>query len=305
MEFSAQKNMPAKILALILAVVLWVYVMNDQNPMIESSVEVPLEVRNQPAATALLDVPDKVKIKVRAPRNLLINLQNQEIKAYIDLKGIGEGRSTVKIYTTVPTNLEVAEVFPERVNLRVEPIIARQVPLEVRLGGTPSVGTMVSKVSAAQQAVSIEGPQNVLESVTKVVAVVDISGRGADFNAEATVQALNANDKIVEGVKVAPEHVSVAVQIMQGITKKTAEIKALTFGDLPKGFRIESINTQPSKVEVRGSDKVLDKLEFVYTEPVNLTGLDKDTEIEVPLQAKDGVTVAPAGVKVRIQIRKQ
>ncbi|WP_346354715.1 CdaR family protein [Azotosporobacter soli] len=305
MEFSAQKNMPAKILALILAVVLWVYVMNDQNPMIESSVEVPLEVRNQAAATSLLDVPEKVKIKVRAPRNLLINLQNQEIKAFIDLKGIGEGRSTVKVYTAVPTNLEVAEVFPEKINLRLEPIIARQVPVEVRLGGTPSVGTMVSKVSASQQTVSIEGPQNLLETVNKVVAVVDISGRNADFTAEAPVQILNSNDKVVEGVKIAPDHIQVAVQILQGIGKKQLDIKALTFGDLPKGMRMEAIMTMPNKVEASGSEKILEKMEFVYTEPVNLTGLDKDTEIDVPLQAKDGIAVAPSAVKVRILIRKQ
>ncbi len=305
MEFSAQKNLPAKILALILAVVLWVYVMNDQNPMIESSVEIPLEVRNQAAATSLLDVPEKVKLKLRAPRNILINLQNQEIKAYIDLKGVAEGRSSVKVYTTVPTNLEVAEVFPEKINLRLEPIIARQVPVEIRLGGAPSAGTMVGKISAAQQNVSIEGAQNLLETVNKVIAVVDISGRNEDFSAESTLQVINSNGKIVEGIKVAPEHIKIDVQIMQGIGKKTLDVKALTFGDLPKDFRIEALTTMPSKVEVSGSEKVLEKMEFIYTEPINLSGLDKDTELEVPLQIKNGVAVNPAAAKVRILIRKQ
>ena len=92
---------------------------------------------------------------------------------------------------------------------------------------------------------------------------------------------------------------------MQGIGKKTLDVKALTFGDLPKGFRIEAITTLPNKVEVSGSEKVLDKLEFIYTEPINLGGLDKDTELEARLQAKDGIAVSPAAAKVRILIRKQ
>ena len=43
-----QHNLPAKILALVIAVILWGYVMNDQNPSIESTYTVQLDVVNAP-----------------------------------------------------------------------------------------------------------------------------------------------------------------------------------------------------------------------------------------------------------------
>ena len=43
-----RRNLPAKILALCVAVILWVVVMNDQNPAIEGSFNVPLAVVNSP-----------------------------------------------------------------------------------------------------------------------------------------------------------------------------------------------------------------------------------------------------------------
>ena len=39
-----QHNLPAKILALVIAVILWGYVMNDQNPSIENTYTVQLDV---------------------------------------------------------------------------------------------------------------------------------------------------------------------------------------------------------------------------------------------------------------------
>ena len=43
-----QRNLPAKIFALLVAIVLWFFVMNDQNPSIDGSFTVPLSVVNAP-----------------------------------------------------------------------------------------------------------------------------------------------------------------------------------------------------------------------------------------------------------------
>ena len=43
-----QHNLPAKIAALIVAVVLWLYVMNDQNPAMEGTYTVPVTIENAP-----------------------------------------------------------------------------------------------------------------------------------------------------------------------------------------------------------------------------------------------------------------
>lgn len=62
------KNVVMKIFAIILAIILWLYVMNEQNPPIESSFNIPLEVRNTATSNVVSDVPETVRIKIRGPR---------------------------------------------------------------------------------------------------------------------------------------------------------------------------------------------------------------------------------------------
>jgi len=62
-------NLTAKIVALILAAILWLYVMNEQNPPIESSFSLPVEVRNGQTNLVVSDLPDTVRIKLGAGGN--------------------------------------------------------------------------------------------------------------------------------------------------------------------------------------------------------------------------------------------
>ena len=67
-----KKNLTAKIIALIMAIILWVYVMNEQNPPVETSMDTPLEVRNLSTSVIAVDIPETVRVKVRGPRTLII-----------------------------------------------------------------------------------------------------------------------------------------------------------------------------------------------------------------------------------------
>lgn len=66
-----QHNLPAKALALVIAVILWGYVMNDQNPSIESTYTVQLDVVNAPDGYKITKDASTVKLRVRGPRSLL------------------------------------------------------------------------------------------------------------------------------------------------------------------------------------------------------------------------------------------
>ena len=53
-----------KLLCLIAACALWVYVMNEQNPQVENTYTVPVETRNLDRSLVATNVPSTVKVKV-------------------------------------------------------------------------------------------------------------------------------------------------------------------------------------------------------------------------------------------------
>ncbi len=298
------KNIAPKIFAIVLAVVLWLYVMNEQNPPIESSFTIPLEVRNAATSYVIADVPETVKVKVRGPRSIVAGVLTRDLKAYVDVKGLTEGRHNLKVLASLPASLELVEVNPDSVPVRLDTTVARQVPIEVRFSGTPAKGFLAGKSAAGNELVTIEGPKNVVGTVEKVIAVVDLSGKTADITADAALVPVNKDGREVEGLTIYPEKTRVTVSITEGVTKKMIDIKPVTQGELPTGFAIKGIVTRPDKVEVREvkTGKGIENIDAIYTEPIVLKDIVGNTEKEVKLQLPEGLTSNTTSVTVSIKV---
>lgn len=83
MRFAKHEWWLPKIFCLIAACALWVYVMNEQNPMVENTYTVPVEVRNLDRSLVATNVPHKVKAKIRMPRSDMVYMRSDNIKAYV------------------------------------------------------------------------------------------------------------------------------------------------------------------------------------------------------------------------------
>jgi YbbR domain-containing protein len=306
MDRLPKKNLTAKILALILAIILWVYVMNEQNPPVEVNMEIPLEVRNLSSAVIPVDNPDYVRIRVRGPRTLIAGLGKQDIKTYIDLKGLTEGVNTAKVHTTIPTGIEVVEVAPDKVTLQLESIVSRQVPVEVKLKGAPPADVIVDKITYSSHKVAVEGPKGLLGTAAKAVAYVDVAGKNTDFTLAVPLKLVDQNGKEVdEGLQMKPTSMYVSLFFTSSAITKTVDIKPNITGQLMNGVVLKQILTNPQKIEISGDRQIVDKIDAIYTEPINLSGIDKDVEVVGKLQIRDGVTTSSKTVKVNISVIKQ
>lgn len=305
MERLPKKNLTAKIIALIMAIILWVYVMNEQNPPVETNMEVPLEVRNLSNSAMASGIPEYVRVKVRGPRTIIIGLSHNDIKSYVDLKGLSDGLNTLKVNTAIPANMELVEVSPEKINFQLDTIASRQVPVEAKIVGTPSASGVVGKVTYSSQTVTVKGPSELLNRVAKVVATVDVSNQTKDFTVNVPLTIVDDTDKKVEGLTVAPGSVSISMGITSVISKKVVDVKPNIIGLLAKGMVLNQISIKPDKVEISGDPTAVAKTDFIYTEPINLTGIEKDTVIEVKLQVKDGMGSSKDSVTVMLNIIKQ
>jgi len=304
MERVPKKNLTAKILALIMAIVLWVYVMNEQNPPVETSMEIPLEVRNLSNSVVAVYIPDTVRVKVRGPRTLIIGLTQGDIKSYIDLKGLSDGNNTLKVTTSIPASVELMEVNPDKINFRLDTIASRQVPIEARIGGTPTDGS-IGKITYGSPTVAIKGPSELLDKVVKSLVDVDISGKTGDFTIMATPIPVDDKGKKVEGLSVHPGEMSVSLSIVPVINKKVVDVKPNVVGTLAKGIVLNQISLKPEVVEISGDKKLIETTDFIYTEPIAITGIDKDMTLDVKLQIKEGITSNKNAVTVHISVAKQ
>ena len=96
-----QHNLPAKIAALIVAVVLWLYVMNDQNPAIDGSYTVPVTIENAPNGYLMNAADDTVTIRVRGSRSLFVSADASDFHARVNLSDFIEGDKLYSVETVI------------------------------------------------------------------------------------------------------------------------------------------------------------------------------------------------------------
>jgi len=131
---------------------------------------------------------------------------------------------------------------------------------------------------------------------------LDITGRSADFTAQVPPLLINRDGRAVEDLDVRPDKIAVAAKLERGLAKKTVDIKTIIFGDLAPGVALKAVVTTPARVELSGDPQDLAKVDFVYTEPISVAGIDKDTEKEVRLQIKEGLVASQEAVTVKISV---
>ena len=300
-----RRNLPAKIVALGVAVVLWVVVMSDQNPAIEGSFTVPVAVVNSPEGYKVTKSEDTVKIKVRGARSLFVSATADDFRAYVDLGGAEAGKQSYKVQTALPQGFELVEVQPETVEFNLDKIIQKQVRADVIVTGNSAPGTTVAKVTQASSIVTIEGPQSAVESVTRVVGYVGLSGNSTDFDLQVPLTALNADGREVHDVKVVPSVTEVTVQLARGLTKKIVTIHPVLDGSLPDDLTLSEVRTDPIKLEIAGESKVLAPLSSVDTEKIDLSKVMGSEKLTVRLDLPNGVTVTNPEISVNIVVKKK
>lgn len=302
MNYFLGRNLLPKLLAVLVALIVWIFVMNEQNPPVDGTFQVTLATRNLSEKMVVMEVPETVRVKVRGLRNAVAGAAGRDFRASIDLKGLAAGQYNVPVTIALPTGYELVEVTPDKAPVRIEAVQSRQFTVEPRLTG-PVVGQQtLGKVEVKPAAITIVGPQSILDSIEKVLAPVEIRARTPAFSINAKVFLVGVEGAELKSLKLDTEQVNVSGVLEPGTVNRVVDVKTMLTGNLPEGILLRKVFTEPAKVELRGPKEVLDQINSVMTEPIALTGITKDVTKEVALQLQPGIAVPRKTVMVRITV---
>ena len=287
-------NLTTKIVMLVAAFALWIFVMNDQNPPTESTFSVPVVTLNPPSEARLTQDAERVKIKLRAPRSILAETRTDEIKAFVDLAGLGPGTHPLHVQTVIPQGIEAVSVTPDTVAFTIDPIIQKRMPIRLVRTGAPPVGLTVAGIEPDTSMVTIIGPQSMIKHVSEIVGVVAIPGAATgDLDIDVSLLPVDEDGEAIDGIRVVPKEISAYVSF------------AVVEGAVASGYTLADIRVEPSRVELAGISSALDAVTTLSTEPIPVAGLTESTERTVALVLPEGVTVTNKMVTVRLVVKKQ
>ncbi len=151
----------------------WYFVSGRE--MVESWVEVRIQRSGMAEDLVIRDpgLPNTVNVLVRGPKGLLRSLDVRALDYSLDLSGLTPGSNVLSLDKEdlpFPYTFEILEIDPALIQLDVEKLTRRVVPVEAQWNGTiPEEYWLVSK-SVEPALVTVQGPEAVVESLESIPA---------------------------------------------------------------------------------------------------------------------------------------
>lgn len=278
-------------LALVIAVFLWVYVAQSQNPMTEKLFEIPLEYNNLPTNMAVVDKVDTVKVRVQGYNGVVGNLDTKDISASVDLTDANIGQYVAKINIGLPAGVQLISVSPVDIEVNIQELKSVTVPVEVDTSDVSAEdGYTLMTPSALTDAVKISGAKDNVAKISKAVVKIPAGVLTDSYNGTLPVSVYDANGNSLDDLlTVMPEAVEVVLPVVSDTPSKVAPISASLVGEPAEGYTVSRIVIVPNIVTAFASQYLLDNIDYVQTEAIDITGAKSNVTAKVGLISDDGV----------------
>jgi len=303
-------NLFYKLASLVVAVVLCIYVNSERNPQLKKTWRVPVDAVNVATGYVADLSQSEVSITLEGLKSVVESVRAEDVRAWVDLAGMGIGRNVekkaVKVKTRVsglPENNVTVSSSPSLIKTTIEALTGKLVPVEVKLSSQPPMGFSYSDPEMSPSQVRVAGKATDVQRVRR--AVVSIPARYPDGPLEGSYRAVavDARGAVVGGVRVSPESVRLNMQFVETPATKSVIVSPNVMGEPKYPHRVSRVSTTPAAVTLRGKPSALIGVSTINTERVGIDGAETSLTEEVGLRVPPGAQVVGGGrVKVTVYI---
>lgn len=285
-----------KIISVFLAIILWFFVAGNRQDALGFEMRltfsgIPVNWRNLGEDLAVVEMTETVTLSLQGMEQAFDGLTPADLEAYVDLRGKREGRHEMRIHASAPPGLTIVRIEPAKTTVVLEEVITRHRGVEGVFQGRPGGGMVIAETDFKPKEVFIRGPRRKVEVVEKVIFNVDLEGLTRNIREEAFLFPVDARGSHIQGVTVSPDKVEVAITLTY--PEKDVSVYVVFAND--QG-RLESYSVEPSVVTIKGPRYLLEDISQVITQEVDLSTLEGEFQVEVPLIFPEGVE--PVNVEV-------
>jgi YbbR domain-containing protein len=283
-------NLSSIILALLLAVAVWVAATLQNDPFdVRRFAAVPVTPLNQPQNTVFFEGdPAWIAVDARAQQTVLDTLKVSDFVAQMDLSAVEPG-ITVSVPVSVTTSVELVRIEsyePAAQTVHLEALGSDSIPVEIQTEGQVATGYYASnQIVVTPEQVTVRGPEPYIAEIALAVGSVSVEGANTNVIESVPIMLRDANGDLVTGVEWDPQQVEVSVPVLRRVGYKPEVLVVPDVrGDPEEGYRRGSVAVVPSTVTLAGPPLVLNDLpSFVRTEAITITGMTEVLTERIPL----------------------
>jgi len=171
-------NLVYKVVAVAVALVLWLTAQGFRS--VEQSLDLPVAVQNLPEGLVVVSQStSEINLMLEGSRAALRSAEKNLVRYPISLEDAKPGQRSVPVMfdpRSLPRGAEVRARAPSTVELEIERVVSKKLPVRVDLGGEPPEGYRVTRVEVEPREVVIEGARRSVRQLREALTDrVDVS----------------------------------------------------------------------------------------------------------------------------------
>lgn len=297
MKEKIMNNFALKILAVLVAILVWIVVINLENPYSSKTFRnITVNILNEEAIASLDKVYEVqsggvINVKARARQTVLSKLSASDIVAEADLSSLSL-TNAVAIKLSCPKYENVTlQPDVEMLKITLEDEATAQFKVDVNTVGTLPDGFALGDVIVRPNLIKVSGAQTLVDRISEVRVEVDVSNMTEDFKKRVEPKVYDANGKLMDDTRLTFSSTEVRVSVGINETKEVP-VNITTTGDLHTGYHMISVEYEPKQIQITGKEEVLSKITEI---PITLDVSGRSTDLETELLLSDYL---PSGVSV-------
>lgn len=289
MKEKKQNNFGLKILSIILAVLLWVTIINVIDPHDSDIISgIPVEMLNQETLTGLgytYEVLEgkTVSINVEGPTSKIDGLTSADFYASADFSTINPASDYVEIEVRCiksgigKDDLSITLRNPV-VKLSIENRESKNMDVSVNLSGEPADGFATGNYSISPMSIKITGAESVIEKIAMVVAEYNVEGASMDISDTVSLKLYDEDGEPIDttGLVLSRSEVRLKVPIL---VKKVVPVNYAYTGTVKEGYKISDITYSIGSIVIAGTADEVASVSSIDlpAELIDITDISEDT----------------------------
>ncbi len=305
-----KKDITIKIISVLIAVILWLFVSNSTNPFVPKTfTNIPVKIENE----SYLDqnnyiIKNKYKtsidVTIRGRQEAIDKVRTSDFEASLDFSQIQSvNDKTLKITGPICTqkDVQIVSVNPPSIDVQLARNKNGTFPVELKSNITMKPGYILVKApTMTPDSYPIFAEESIINSVGTIKASIDIKNLDRDTTQTVVCKVYNK-----EGNEITSLSTGLKVSVKLEVAKEVP-VSLVTRGRLATDY-IETLRViEPVKVLVSGPADELAKLAEIKTEQVNIDKVNSNFTASASLVVPEGMKLvnSPSKISVNISVEK-
>ena len=292
-----RKDIALKIISVFSAILLWLVVLNRDNPYDSKTVVVPIrEINKETLEEKKLylknyhDLPRSVEINYRGRREVAVNVLPADFSVVLDYSKIKSAEDkTVRLngpYLVNPKDITITGYTPHFVRIELENIMEKEFPIDVALQGEPEAGYRIVGVSPNPKSVVFKERESLINAVSSVKASLDIKGLNKNMETKLECKAYN---KKGEEIAQLSKNVFTDVKVEVG---KVVPVILNVRGKPHQDYVETEMSVSPAQAVITGNPDIIAGIKELATEPIDIENIRENLYAKALVRLPEGVRLA-------------